>query len=205
VNVVGYCRVSTAEQGRSGLGLEAQRDAIRAACTIRGWDEPDIRTEVKSGGRASNRPVLRDVLRDLKRGDVLVVAKLDRLARSTADFLTIAKLAQRRGWALVLLDLGLDTSTPMGEAMATVVAAFATLERKLIGQRIAEALAVKRANGWRPDRPQLIPAPVRERICQLADRGVSQREIARRLNEEGAPAVGAKWHRETISRVLRTR
>jgi DNA invertase Pin-like site-specific DNA recombinase len=84
---IGYVRVSTGEQGESGLGLKAQVAAIRSACEQRGWELVVVCEEVKSGARADNRPVLRQVLGALRRreADAVVVAKLDRLSRSVVD------------------------------------------------------------------------------------------------------------------------
>jgi DNA invertase Pin-like site-specific DNA recombinase len=107
------------------------------ACAARGWHDVEIVEEVKSGGRADNRPELQALLRRLKTGDALVVSKLDRLSRSTGDFGELVELARRKGWSLVVLDLGLDLSTPM----AGMVAVFAQLERRMIAQRTREALA----------------------------------------------------------------
>ena len=76
-----------------------------------------------------------------------MVAKLDRLSRSMLDFAALMNAAQKQGWALVALDLGVDTSTPYGEMMANVLATFAQFERRLISQRTKEALAQKRAAG----------------------------------------------------------
>jgi DNA invertase Pin-like site-specific DNA recombinase len=146
VSVFGYVRVSTEEQGRSGLGLEAQRAAIREEASRRGWDV-DIRQEVRSGSRAGNRPELQAVLSELQRGDTLVVTKLDRLARSATDFGKLLQLARRRGWDLIVLDLGIDMTTTMGKAMVQIVAVFAELERDMIADRIRDALAVKREQG----------------------------------------------------------
>lgn len=176
--VIGYTRVSTGEQGRSGLGLAAQRDAILAR-----YPGAEVIEEVASGGRADNRPALQAALAGMRRGDALVVSKVDRLARDTEDFCRIAKAAIRRGWALVCLDLGLDTSTPMGEAMATMAAAFARLERRRISERRREAAEAKR--------PELRVR--RERILELATGGLSQRAIAAELGT----------HKETVARVLR--
>jgi DNA invertase Pin-like site-specific DNA recombinase len=204
--VIGYLRVSTEEQGESGLGLEAQRRAIEAECERRGWELVAVREEVKSGARAENRPVLRDALAQLRRreANAIVVAKLDRLARSVADFCDLAKRGERQGWAIVVLDPALDMTTPMGMAFAQMLAVFAELERRMIGQRTSAALRVKMARGWKPHRPApIIPEEVRQKIVRLHHAGMSRRRIAEELNREGVPAIGQRWHPETIGRVLR--
>jgi hypothetical protein len=78
-----------------------------------------------------------------------VVAKLDRLTPTVRDFGELVEQARARGWNLVCLDLGMDTSTAMGAAMAQMVSVFAELERKLIGERISAALREKRRTGAR--------------------------------------------------------
>jgi len=203
---IGYVRVSTGEQGESGLGLKAQMAAIRAACALRGWELVAVREEVKSGARADNRPVLAEVIRALRAGeaDAVVVAKLDRLSRSVVDAGRLLEEARKGGFNIVALDLGLDLSTPTGELVANVLAAVAQWERRMIGQRTSEALQVKIAGGWTsPSWKARVPRAVRRRIVEMAEAGLSQRAIANRLNADGVPAVGGSWHRGTVIRVLR--
>jgi DNA invertase Pin-like site-specific DNA recombinase len=203
---IGYVRVSTGEQGESGLGLKAQVAAIEAACAMRGWELTGVREEVKSGARADNRPVLTEVLSTLRRGDAdaVVVAKLDRLSRSVVDAGRLLEQARKGGFNIVALDLGLDLSTPTGELVANVLAAVAQWERRMIGVRTSEALQVKFAGGWSsPSWKVRVPRAVRRRIVKMAAAGLSQRAIADRLNADGVPAVGGRWHRGTVIRVLR--
>lgn len=149
--VVGYVRVSTAEQGRSGLGLEGQRSAIVAECARRGWElvggEPYC--DIVSGKSLNGRHELKRALDDLaaRRADALVVAKLDRLSRSVVDFGRVLKLAQRHGWALAILDPDLDTSTATGKLMANMLISVAEWERDIIAQPTRTALAAKKAAG----------------------------------------------------------
>jgi DNA invertase Pin-like site-specific DNA recombinase len=200
MKVIAYTRLSKGERG--ALGLEAQRALIEHECEQRRW-QPEVRVEIQSAARAANRAVLQGCLRELERGDALVVAKLDRLARSVGDFCELAKRAEREGWALVVLDPALDMTTPMGMAFAQMLAVFAELERKIIGQRISAALKVKIDSGWRPHRcPPTIPIEVRRRIVQMHLAGVSQRKIAETLNATGVQAQGSRWHRGTVIRVL---
>ncbi len=180
--------------------------AIRAACALRGWELVAVREEVKSGARADNRPVLREVLAALRRreADAVVVAKLDRLSRSVVDAGRLLEEARKGGFNIVALDLGLDLSTPTGELVANVLAAVAQWERRMIGQRTSEALQVKIAGGWTsPSWKARVPRAVRRRIVEMAEAGLSQRAIANRLNADGVPAVGGSWHRGTVIRVLR--
>lgn len=203
---VGYTRVSTTEQGISGLGLDAQTDAITAECTRRGWKLDHIATDVASGKSTNGRPELAAVLEALDRGDagVLVVAKLDRLARSVLDFATILERAARRGWAVVILDAAVDTSTPQGALMVNVLAAFSQYERQLIGERTRLALAAKRAQGARLGRPVALPQGIRERIANERVAGRTLTSIANDLTANGVPTAqgGAQWHASTVRAVL---
>ena len=141
MRVIGYVRVSTEEQGVSGAGLEAQRQAIAAECKRRGWEL--VRTIEDRGysARDLRRPGVQEALRTLEPGEAnaLVVAKLDRLSRSMLDFTGLMAKAQKEGWALVALDCAVDTSTPTGEAMANMLGTFSQFERRLIGQRIRKS------------------------------------------------------------------
>jgi DNA invertase Pin-like site-specific DNA recombinase len=198
MRAVGYVRVSTETQGASGLGLEAQRAAIGAEAERRGWDI-EVAEEVGSGRSVRERPVLRGVLGGLRRGDALVVAKMDRLSRSVGDAGKVLDEARRKGWNLVVLDLGLDLSTPTGEAMANMLATFAQLERRLIGQRIKEAFAAKRERGD----PNQYPPETRRLVMRLRGEGFSLRGIATELERRRVPAIGKRWHLETVARIVR--
>jgi DNA invertase Pin-like site-specific DNA recombinase len=209
MHVIGYVRVSTAEQGHSGAGLEAQKVAILEEAQRRGWSNVTIIEDVAESGRDLNRPGIRAALEALERGEAstLVVAKLDRLSRSMLDFSGIMDIAQKQGWALVALDCSVDTTTPAGEAMANVMATFAQFERRLIGQRTREALAAKRDAGVRLGRPPEITGELAERIQQERLGGSTLREIADRLNADGIPTPrgGKVWRPSSFEAVLRRR
>ncbi len=112
---------------------------------------------------------------------MLVVAKLDRLSRSVADFGALLDRAGRRRWSVVCLDLGVDTTTPVGAFTSHVVSAAAEYERRLIGQRTRDALAEKRAQGVRLGGPQLLPLEVVRRIVTERTAGRSLPVIATAL------------------------
>lgn len=207
MRVIGYLRVSTEEQARTGLGLGAQRAAIAAEADRRGWRVQWI-TDDGHSAKDLRRPGISRALALLEDGgpDVLVVAKLDRLSRSLLDFAGLMDRARREGWAVVALDLGVDTTTPSGEMMASVMAAFAQYERRLIGQRTRDALAEKRRQGTRLGGPVLLPQAVRQRIVTERQRGDSLRTIPNRLNAEQISTArgGKKWWASTVRAVLRS-
>src|SRR4051812_24461802 len=174
---VGYIRVSTDEQADSGLGAEAQRTSIQAEAIRRGWDLVEVFTDTASGRSLSRRPGLEEALAMMESGGAaaLIVSKLDRLSRSTKDFATLMERAQRRGWAPVVLDLGVDTTTPAGEMVASVMMSVAQWERKIIGQRTKEALAMRKAQGVTLGRPRQLPDAIRKRIVSMRRRGLTLR------------------------------
>ena len=206
MRAIGYVRVSTDEQVDSGAGLEAQRRAIRAEVKRRGWELVDLHEDAGASGKSmAKRPALAEALQRVEGGgaDVLVVSKLDRLSRSLLDFASLMERARRKGWGLVALDLGVDTSSPSGEMLASVLAVFAQFERRLIGERTKAALAVKRASGTRLGRPPTLPPKLRSRIRALRRAGRSYPAIAAKLNAEGVPTAhgGKCWYPATVRKV----
>ncbi len=207
--VVGYLRVSTDEQADSGAGLAAQRAAVEAEAARRGWELVAIEVDASASGKTmSGRPALAAALAALTGGkaDVLLVAKLDRLSRSLLDIASLMARSQSDGWSLVALDLGVDTSTPAGEFMASVMASAAQWERRIIGQRTRDALSVKRQQGVRLGRPPSIPGDVTKVIQQHRASGLSIRAIADRLSADMVPTVGggSRWSPSSVQRVLQS-
>lgn len=203
--VIGYTRVSTEEQSQSGAGLAAQRQAIEAECARRGWELARIEEDVSSGAKL-DRPGLNAAVEAVASGEVggLIVAKLDRLSRSVVHFSGLLERFRSKGWGLVILDLGIDTTSLMGEAMATMAATFAQMERRRIGERTREALAMKKAGGVRLGRPPTLAGAVVARIAAERSNGRSLAAIADDLNQEAVPTAhgGARWHPATIRAVL---
>jgi len=114
---------------------------------------------VESGRSVRNRPGLQRALDACRSGeaDGIVAAKVDRLSRSIVDFAGLLEEGRARGFNVVALDLGVDLSTPQGELIAHVVAAVAQWERRMIGQRTRQALAIKRAGSTRGvSRPRMV-------------------------------------------------
>lgn len=198
---IGYVRVSTREQAENGGSLDAQRATLEHEASRRGWHLRIIE-DAGASGKDLKRPGLALALRLLEVGnaDVLVAAKLDRLSRSVLDFANLVERSRRQGWGLVALDVGADTSTPQGEMLVNVMVAFAQYERRLIGQRTRDGLAVKKAQGVRLGRPPALPAWVRSRIMRERADGLSFRRIADRLNADGVPTGhgGRAWHASTV-------
>jgi DNA invertase Pin-like site-specific DNA recombinase len=220
VKAVAYYRVSTAAQGRSGLGLDAQRRAVTDLCATRGLELIAEYTEIETGKR-HNRPKLTDALRRSKlAGATLVVAKLDRLSRSVA-FLSAL---QESGASFVAADM-----PEANELTVHILAAVAQAERKAISTRTKEALQAAKARGVKLGNPEGA-APLRRagkgnkaavaarqatidarcaelasEIATIRQEGVaSLRDIATALNSRHIVAPrGGSWHPPAVSRLLR--
>jgi len=204
VRALAYTRVSTGDQVENGAGLDAQRTMLIEHAARRGWTL-EILTDPGLSGRTMRRPALTEALARLDRGDaqILLAAKLDRVSRSVADFADLLDRSRRRGWRLVLLDLGVDTGTPAGEFVANTIANAAQYEGRLIGQRTREGLAAKRAQGVRLGRPQVVPDDVVRRILDARAAGQTFRRIASELEGDGVATArgGGTWHASTVRAV----
>jgi DNA invertase Pin-like site-specific DNA recombinase len=206
--VIGYLRVSTEEQAVSGLGLADQRCVISAEAARRGWT--DIVYISDSGYSAKNlsRPGIAEALGELKggRAGLLVVSKLDRLSRSLLDFAGLMETASNQGWELVVLDLAVDTTTPSGKLMASVMSAFSEYERMLIGARTKAALQQLKTQGVRLGRPSAIPQEIKRHISDLRKSGQTLAAIAADLNTRRIPTAreGKCWYPSSVQAVLRS-
>lgn len=172
-----YARVSTQDQHPA-----AQLAPLRAHATARGWTAQEFVDHGVSGAKAS-RPALDALMTAARRRDVdaVVCSKLDRLARSTRHLLELAEEFQALGVALVVLDQSIDTSTPAGRLLFTVLGAIAEFERDLIRERTLAGLAAARARGSVPGRPPALAGPTLARARRLAASGHGVRAIARAL------------------------
>ena len=207
---VAYYRVSTDRQGRSGLGLEAQKDRVDAFVKARDGRVVASYEDVMSGKRRT-RPGLQAALEHCQRtGAVLVIAKLDRLARDTR---LICELLDS-DIDLAIPELDVDTSSPMGRAMIQFLAVVAELESGLISERTKAAY--QQALKSPTKRSRLIGeinktaareryervAPVARDILRTAP-GASVREVCRELNRRRvAGPTGGRWHPSSTGRML---
>lgn len=198
-----YSRVSTEEQADSRNGLEAQRATLDTEAKRRGWTVEHYADEGASGKYINGS--LREVLGLLAsgQGDGLIVAKLDRLARSVVHAANIIQGAQDQGWSLVVLDINLDLSTAAGRMMARTVVNFAEYERELISERTKAGLAAKKRRGEPIGRPRLAKPGVVRRIVLDRNSGLSFAKIATALEAEGilSPAGRPNWQPSTVRRI----
>lgn len=210
--VYGYIRVSTAQQSRSGLSLAAQRRAIEAEAKRLRLPLGQVFRDAAVS--ASKRPMLgrpagRELDRAAQRGDNIIVAKLDRAFRSLQDFALMLDRWQRRGVSVHLLDIQVDTSTPVGRMISQIVATVAEWESRRIGERIRDAHDERRrqgrktngtcAIGWTATRKKVRPHHGERRVARalLAIRrsGLTWQETAYRASRRGLRRRGGlTWH-----------
>jgi DNA invertase Pin-like site-specific DNA recombinase len=169
--IYGYARVST-----DGQSVEAQvRQLIKAGCT-------KVFREVASGAK-TDRAQLRRTLAQLVAGDVLMVTRLDRLARSTRDLLnTLAAIADKKAGFRSLGDTWADTTTAHGRLMLTVLGGLAEFERELIRARTGEGRARAVARGVKMGRKPKLTAHQQREAIKRREKGEPMREIARSYN-----------------------
>lgn len=204
-----YARVSTQMQAEDGISLGAQEKQLKAAAEAAGYEAVILREEGRSGKNIHGRPVLRQALEDLDTGKAkaLYVTRLDRLARSTRDFLSIVDRSHKNEWRLALLDLGLDTATYQGRFVVTIMAAMAEMERGMISMRQKDVHKDRRDAGkvWGVDLGPKSPVQeeIRNRIFSERQAGVSYRHIAERLNNESILTGRGKeiWYASTVRNV----
>lgn len=206
-----YVRVSTQRQVEEGVSLAAQERELRNAAGSAGYTEVEIvREEGRSGKSIKGRPALRSALERLnnRSAAALFVTRVDRLARSTKDFLSIIDQAKTNDWRLVMLDLNLDTSSYQGRFVVTIMSALAEMERAIMAERQKDVHRDRKARGqvWGVDvgPKSKIPLEVMERIRDMREKGMSYHAIAAQLNADDVPTAlkGDKWHGSTIRKVL---
>jgi len=134
--IIGYARVSSI-----GQSLDVQLDKLREAGCTR------IFSEKRSGKQTDNRPELQACLQFLREGDSLVISRLDRMARSVLDLAKIAELLRERGVALRVVDQAIDTSSPEGRLMFSLLGAFAQFENDIRSERQADGIAKAKQKG----------------------------------------------------------
>ena len=150
--IIGYGRVSTTDQN-----LELQENALRAAgCEI-------IRSEKRSGTTTAGRDELRTVLDFLRKGDVLMVTRIDRLARSIGDLQDIVRELKAKGASLTAIEQPIDTSTAAGKCFLDMLGVFAEFETNLRRERQLEGVASAKARGvYKGRKASIDPAKVRQ-------------------------------------------
>jgi DNA invertase Pin-like site-specific DNA recombinase len=168
--IVGYARTSTVDQM---AGFDAQLQELKAAGCKKTFQE-----QVSSVGK---RAQLEAVLEYVREGDVLVVTKLDRLARSMADLMAMIQTLDRKSVGLRVLNLGMDTHTPTGTLMLTVLGGVAQFEREMMLERQREGVARAKVAGKYKGRKPIAPEQ-RAEVVRLAEMGLTKASIAKKLS-----------------------
>lgn len=163
---VGYARVSTI-----GQHLESQLNALKGCDKI---------FQEKESGAKGDRPQLQALLEFVREGDIVQVTKLDRLARNTKHLLDIADFLEKKKVSLHILNIGINTATPTGKLMLTMIGAIATFERELMLERQAEGIALAKQKGRYKGRKATAQAKADE-VISLLEQGISKPEISRQL------------------------
>jgi DNA invertase Pin-like site-specific DNA recombinase len=233
-NAIGYLRVSTDEQAESRAGLEGQLHTIQSHCRKNGLPLKATFSDegISGAARLDKRPGLLDAINAVGRGDVLLIAKRDRLARDVVACAVVEKMVAKRGGRVVsVAGEGTDDDDATSILLRRIIDAFSEHERLVIAARTRVALKAKRRRGERagrmpfgyklahadasPSRSRagnpvaLVPVPeqlaVVERIRRERAAGLSMRTIAERLTADGIPTAtgSARWSHTTIQRIVR--
>ncbi|EJC1155998.1 recombinase family protein [Cronobacter sakazakii] len=163
---VGYARVST-----TGQSLDTQLEALSGCEKI---------FREKISGAKDDRPELGAMLEFVREGDTVQVTKLDRLARNTRHLLEISEYLQGKSVALNILNIGINTATPTGKLMLTMIGAIATFEREMMLERQAEGIALAKLKGKYKGRKATARSKAQE-VIDLVEKGISKPEISRQL------------------------
>jgi site-specific DNA recombinase len=223
MNVIGYVRVSSEEQAKEGVSLEAQTAKIRAYCALYDLTLVDVVVDAGVSAKTLNRPGLTSALASLKSGraDGLVISKLDRLSRSVKDWngLIDVHFSQKAGKQLFSVGDQIDTRSAAGRLVLNVLMSVAQWEREAIGERTTDAMGHKKAKGelvgavpfghdLADDGINLIPNEQEQRVIadirQLHVEGFSLRRIAAELTSQGVITKegNSKWGHQAVAKIL---
>jgi len=217
MKVIGYARVSTDEQAKSGLGLEAQIAKIRSYADLFELTVTEIVIDDGISGKNLKRPGLIKAIRAIKAGEAegMLVAKLDRLTRNVADLGTLVQNVFDKA-ELYSVSEQINTKNAAGRLVLNVLVSVAQWERETICERTSDALQAKKARGEKtggnvPFGFEVVSGKlieneaeqaVIEKIKELRANGLSLRKIAEKLNDEGIETkTGKAWNAMQISRI----
>lgn len=225
IKAAGYVRVSTDEQAREGLSLDAQKKRVKEHIESEGWTLTEIYVEAGVSGRRDDRPELNRLLGSLGEIDRLVIPKLDRLGRNVRHMVETYDRLEAAKVELVSLGENIDTSTPMGKTMRLIMSALAELESATTGERVKSVVVSRASQGkhhaqWPYGYEQSVKAradkkgkkggkviepaaSIVQRIWNESAEGESQLNIARKLNQEGIRSPkGGEWRQSRIRAIL---
>lgn len=216
----GYIRVSTEEQAKEGISLDAQKAKIHAFATLKDLELVEIIADEGLSGKDLDRPGLTRLVELVKgkQAEAVIVYKLDRLSRRTRDLLFLIEEVFKKGnTRFFSLTEQIDTETAIGKFFLTLMGAMAQMERELIAERTKATLAYKKEQGeslghipygYQRVDGKLARNPAETRIVRrmkkLKRQGKSYRDIADILNRKGIPTrtQGTKWYDSSVWYVL---
>lgn len=193
--LVGYCRTSLAEDRQC---LDLQLDAVQGA----GVDPRHIFIDRASGAKA-RRPGLDQMLAFVKTGDVVVAWKFDRISRSALDLIKLCDELRKRGVGLRSLTEKIDTETPAGQCVMTVLSAMAQLERDVLIERVRAGLQAAARRGRRGGRPKRMTIEALEAARVLLAEGRNPTETARMLGVPRSTLIDSLGRQPTMERVMK--
>lgn len=220
MKLVGYVRVSSVGQ-EDNTSLEDQQRRIQQYCNAMNHQLLEVFVEVGSGKSTKTRPEFQNALQAVQdRADGIIAITLSRIARNTRDVLTLVEdVLEPHDKHLVLLDLNVDTSTPTGKMVLTMMSAVAELERSTLIERTSRGREFKKAQGLyvggapafglkvSEGKEKLVQDPQEQLIIKIIRNsfahGMSLNAIAKELNERGLPSKrGGQWYASSVRNVI---
>jgi site-specific DNA recombinase len=219
---IGYCRVSTDEQARDGVSLDAQEARIRAYALAVGRELSGVIVDAGESAKSLRRVGMQRILAGIQSGEIgaVICLKLDRITRSVRDLADLLELFAKRDVALVLVSESIDTSTAIGRMIANIMATVSQWEREAIGERTSFALTHLRRSGhaygatpfgYRRDGDRLVLDTVQQEALAKARRmreaGAKLREICEMFTRSGVmpPRGGQRWYDSSVRSILRSK
>lgn len=217
---IGYVRVSHQEQVLEGVSLDAQRDKIRMYAELNDFELIGIEADEGISGKSIKaRKGIQKVLNRAEKGeiDAIIIFKIDRLARNTAETLQIAEFLDKKGVSLHSISEKLDTKSPVGEFFFTLMASLAQMERKMIGERTRNSLLYLKNTarayngvplyGYKNEGENLIPDEAEQavvnQVMAMHEKSLRVAEITRRLNKQGHKARnGKEWYFSAVKKII---
>jgi site-specific DNA recombinase len=196
MQAVGYVRVSTEDQARDGVSMDAQQAKLEAYALVKDWTLVQVIRDEGYSAKHLRRPGLEELITLVtsRQVEAVIVYKLDRLTRSVSDLDKLVRLLDRHDVALVSLQESLDATTTTSRLMMNLLASVSQWEREVIGERTRDALQHLKVQGKRYCHTVYADAEVISLMHQLRAQGYSYARIADHFNQAGIPtALGKPW------------
>ena len=219
MQAVGYIRVSTDEQAKEGISLDAQEEKIRAFSYAKDWDLVGIYNDAGYSGKSLNRPEMQRLISDVKTNkfDVIIIYKLDRLTRKVKDLgYLIEEVFEKNKVAFTSVSDNFDTTTANGKLILNILGSVAQWERDIISERTKDALMYKKSQnkayspipyGYDRQGDNLLvntkEIAIINYMHMLKENGLSYRKIADTLNRENIETKNGKfWTHRQVGNII---